>query len=445
MTPQGEAPPANLRKLVLAGSVGALVEWYDFAVYAYLATVMARLFFPADDPAGALLNTLAIFAVGFVLRPVGGAVFGHFGDRFGRRNALSASIVLMAVATLAIAVLPTYAQAGTLAPVLLVLARMVQGLAAGGEWGGGTAFLVEYAPEGRRGLYGSLHQFATILGFVCGIAMSTLVTETFTRSTLDSYGWRLPFLIGSLGALAGLHIRLRMEDTPAFRSLARDRSVVRAPLREAFTKHTRTVLLVVGIVVAWTIAYYALIGMPSFTSGTLGVPLSTALACNLIAMVVHLLLLPVTGALSDRIGWRPLMLGSTVALALVAYPVYWLMARGTYGSLLLGQVVFAAVLAVFSGPAPAALAELFPAQVRQSALSLGYNIATAAFGGTAPFVVAFLASRTGDDLAPAYYVIAGAFVTTTVLTLGTGPRARRAPRGGVPHPESAGGHGERAL
>ncbi|WP_158621295.1 MFS transporter [Streptomyces triticirhizae] len=425
--------------------MGALVEWYDFAVYAYLATVMARLFFPEGDPTSALLNTLAIFAVGFVLRPVGGAVFGHYGDRFGRRNALSASIILMAAATLAIAVLPTHAQAGTLAPVLLVVARMVQGLAAGGEWGGGTAFLVEYAPEGRKGLYGSLHQFATILGFVCGIAMSTLVTTAFTRSALDSYGWRVPFLVGALGALVGLRLRLRLEDTPAFRSLARDRSVARAPLREALTQHTRTVLLVVGIVVAWTIAYYALIGMPSFTAGTLGVPLSTALTCNLVAMVAHILLLPVTGALSDRVGWRTLLLGSTLALALVAYPVYWLMARGTYASLLLGQVVFAGVLAVFSGPAPAALAELFPAQVRQSALSLGYNIATAAFGGTAPFVVSFLASQTGDDLAPAYYVIAGAVVTSTVLALVTGPRTRSTPpQGGAPRPEAAREHGDRA-
>ncbi|MFJ2111976.1 MULTISPECIES: MFS transporter [unclassified Streptomyces] len=432
MTSHDDTPPEKLGKVVLAGSVGALVEWYDFAVYAYLATVMARLFFPTGDPTTALLNSLAVFAVGFVLRPVGGAVFGHYGDRFGRRNALSASIIMMAVATLAIAVLPTYAQAGMLAPVLLVLARMVQGLAAGGEWGGGTAFLVEYAPAGRKGLYGSLHQFATILGFVCGIVMSTWVNAAFTRSALDSYGWRIPFLIGALGALAGLLIRLRMEDTPVFRKLERGRSVVRAPLKEAFVRHRGTVFLVIGVVLAWTIAYYALIGMPSFTAGTLGVPLSTALACNLIAMVVHLLLLPVTGALSDRIGWRPLLLGSTIALALVAYPVYRLLAQGTFGSLVLGQVAFASVLAVFSGPAPAALAELFPAQVRQSALSMGYNIATAAFGGTAPFVVAFLATRTGDVLAPAYYVIAGAVVTTAVLALTAGSAARTAPGENAP-------------
>lgn len=444
MTGEPAARPEHLTRVVLAGSVGALVEWYDFAVYAYLATVMARLFFPADEPATALLGSLAVFAVGFVLRPVGGALFGHYGDRFGRRNALSASIVLMAVATLAIAVLPTHAQAGTLAPVLLVLARMVQGLAAGGEWGGGTAFLVEYAPEGRRGLYGSLHQFATILGFVCGTAMSTLVTSVFTRPELDSYGWRIPFLVGALGALVGLEIRLKMEDTPDFRNLERSRSVERAPLKETFARHSRTVSLVIGIVVAWTIAYYALIGMPSYTAGTLGVPLSTALTCNLIAMVVHLLLLPVTGALSDRTGWRPLLLGSTVALAVVAYPVYRLTAQGTFGALVLGQSVLAVVLAVFSGPAPAALAEMFPAQVRQSSLSIGYNVATAAFGGTAPFVVAFLATRTGDDLAPAYYVIAGAVVTTAVLALMPGPAARTAPAAGTTQTRTAPEAGDRA-
>jgi MHS family proline/betaine transporter-like MFS transporter len=220
--------------------------------------------------------------------------------------------------------------------------------------------------------------------------------------------------------------------------------VVRAPLKEAFARRSRTVSLVIGIVVAWTIAYYALIGMPRYTAGTLGVPLSTALTCNLIAMVVHLLLLPAAGALSDRTGWRPLLLGPTVALAVVACPVYWLMALGTFGALVLGQVVFTAVLAVFSGPAPTALAELFPAQVRQSSLSVGYNVATAAFGGTAPFVVAFLAARAGDDLAPAYYVIAGAVVTTAVLALTPRSAARTTSAAGTTRSRTAPEAGDRA-
>ncbi|MFF4764465.1 MFS transporter [Streptomyces sp. NPDC001292] len=409
------AQPTSIRKVIAAGSVGALVEWYDFAVYAYLATILARLFFPATNPATSLLSSLAVFGVGFVLRPVGGVIFGHYGDKFGRRNALAAAIILMAAATLAIAVLPTYSQVGVLAPVLLVVARMVQGLAAGGEWGGGTAFLVEYAPQDRKGLYGSLHQFATIGGFVCGTAMSTFINAVFSEAALNAYGWRIPFVVGALGALVGLYLRLRMEDTPDFRALKRSQTVARAPIVETFARHSRSVFLVVGVVLGWTIAYYALIGMPSFMAGSIKVPLSAALTSNLIAMVVHLLLLPVTGVLSDRVGRKRLLLSSTVGLGVVAYPVYWLLSQGSFGYLVLGQVVFAAVLAVFSGPAPAALAELFPARVRHSSLSIGYNLATAAFGGTAPFIVAFLVSRTGNDLAPAYYVIAGAIVTTVVL------------------------------
>jgi MHS family proline/betaine transporter-like MFS transporter len=299
--------------------------------------------------------------------------------------------------------------------VLLVVARMAQGLAAGGEWGGGTSFLVEYAPDDRKGLYGSLHQCATIGGFVCGIAMSTVLNAVLGDAALESYGWRIAFAIGALGALVGLYLRLRMDDTPDFRALERTRSVARAPIVETFAKHSRGVLRAIGVVLGWTIAYYALIGMPSFAAGIAAVPLSVALTSNLIAMVVHLLLLPIAGAVSDRIGRKPLLLTSTIGLGVVAYPSYALISQGTFSHMLLGQLMFAVVLAVFSGPAPAALAELFPARVRQSSLSIGYNIATAAFGGTAPFVVAFVVARTGNNLAPALYVIAGAVVTAAVL------------------------------
>jgi MHS family proline/betaine transporter-like MFS transporter len=423
----------NVRKAVAAGSIGALVEWYDFAVYAYLATVLARLFFPADDPTTSLLSSLAVFGVGFVLRPIGGIVFGHYGDKFGRRNALAAAIILMAVSTLAIAALPTYSQAGVVAPVLLVVARMAQGLAAGGEWGGGTSFLVEYAPAHRKGLYGSLHQCATIGGFVFGIAMSTVLNAVLGDAALVSYGWRIPFAVGALGALVGLYLRLRMEDTPDFRAIERTRSVARAPIVETFAQHSRGVFRAIGVVLGWTIAYYALIGMPSFAAGISDVPLSVALTSNLIAMVAHLVLLPLAGAVSDRVGRKPLLLASTIALGIVAYPCYALIARGTFGHLLLGQLIFAIVLAVFSGAAPAALAELFPTRVRHSSLSIGYNLATAAFGGTAPFVVAFVVSRTGNSLAPALYVIAGAVVTALVLTrmTETGGRALPEPDGGT--------------
>jgi MFS transporter, MHS family, proline/betaine transporter len=428
------AQTMTLRKVIAAGSVGALVEWYDFAVYAYLATVLARLFFPASDPGTSLLGSLAVFGVGFVLRPLGGVVFGHYGDRYGRRNALAGAIILMAAATLAIAVLPTYAQVGVLAPILLVVARMAQGLAAGGEWGGGTSFLIEYAPENRKGLYGSLHQFATIGGFVLGIGVSTVVNTVFSPAALDAFGWRIPFLVGALGALVGLYLRLRMADTPEFRELEQSGTVARAPIVETFKHHSAGVFRALGVVLGWTIAYYALIGMPSFLAGVVGVPLSAALTSNLIAMGVHLVLLPVTGLLSDRLGRKPLLLAATVGLGVVAYPVYALVAQGSFGYLVLGQVIFAAVLAVFSGPAPAALAELFPARVRHSSLSIGYNLATAAFGGTAPFIVAFLVSRTGNSLAPAFYVIAGAVVTAVVLVFMT--ETAQSPRKRVGSPMS---------
>jgi MFS transporter, MHS family, proline/betaine transporter len=255
------------KKAVTAGAIGNFVEWYDYSVYGFFATVIASQFFPSDDPVASLLATFAVFAVAFFMRPVGAFVFGHYGDTVGRRNTLAAAIILMGIATLTIGVLPSYAQIGVLAPILLVGARLLQGFSAGGEWSGSAAFMVEYAPENRRGLYGSWQQFSIVAGLLVGSGMGALLSVVLSEDALNAWGWRIPFILGMVVALVGLYLRLRIEDTPAFRIIEEKEEVTEAPVKESFTAHGGESITAIGFTVAWTVAYYILLTyMPTYVS-----------------------------------------------------------------------------------------------------------------------------------------------------------------------------------
>src|SRR5580700_378760 len=250
------ATRAENRKAVIAGTIGNVLEWYDFGVYGYFATTMSQLFFPGDDKTISLLKAFAVFGVGFVMRPVGSVLFGIYGDRFGRRLALSAVIFLMAFSTVAIGLLPTYAQAGVLAPILLVVFRLLQGLSAGGEWGGSTSYIVEYAPEGRRGFIGSWQQFSVGGGFLLGSLSATIMNFTLAPATLASVGWRVPFLLGILLGGLGAYLRWRLADTPKFTDIEEHHAIAEAPLAEAFKQYPRETLTAFGITLHNTAAYY---------------------------------------------------------------------------------------------------------------------------------------------------------------------------------------------
>jgi len=412
----GAATDTRRREAVVAGVIGNVLEWYDFAVFGYLVPVISQLFFPDANPYKSLLATLAVFGVGFVMRPVGSVIFGMFGDLFGRRRALAAVIFLMALSTLALGCLPTYGQAGVLGPILLVVCRLAQGLSAGGEWGGSTAFIVEHASEGRRGFVGSWQQVSVGSGFLLGSLTAFLLNSLLPPETMLSWGWRVPFLLGILVGLVGLWLRLRLDDTPKFVEIEQRGQVAKAPLTETLTRYPGQTLLAFGITLHNTVAYYiALIYIPNWFVTAAKLPPRIALEINTLSLFLFVVLIPFAGALSDRIGRRPVLIASCLGYILLTYPLFLMASSGALAWCALMQLVLVTFLALYGGAGPATYAEIFPTRVRYTALSIGYNIAVAIFGGFAPYIATRLIGLTGSNLAPTAYVIAAAAVTLFLL------------------------------
>jgi MHS family proline/betaine transporter-like MFS transporter len=431
---QATASDARRRALV-AGCIGNLVEWYDFALYGAFATVLAAAFFPEAHSVNALLAAFAVFGVAFVARPAGALFFAHYGDRLGRRRVLAASILLMAVVTAAIGLLPGYRSIGWLAPVLLLLLRAGQGVAVGGEYGGSAALVVEYAPEDRRGGYGGWQWASVALGLAAGIATAALISATLDGPALRGWGWRLAFLLALPLGLVGLWIRLRIEETPGFQAVQRLGAAARTPLAETLHTARRSVVVGFGIVAAVTATFnIVFVFLPSHLATTGRAPLSRALAAALVGLLVAAGAAPLAGRVSDRMGRRPLLLTGVVALLVLMVPVTALLLRGEPGGLVLGYSLIGLALGTL---VPSTfLAELFPTRLRYSGLSLTYGLGSALFGGTAPALAAFLVRRTGDALSPAWYA--------TVLTVVAIACVLLAPET-VGHPLEAGGDGSGSI
>lgn len=403
-------------RAVLAAGIGNVIEWYDFAVYGYLATVIGALFFP--EGSAQLLLAFATFGVGFFMRPVGSVLLGHVGDRVGRRTALVFTVLVMGVSTTLIGVIPTYAAIGIWAPVLLVVLRLLQGLSAGGEWGGSASFMVEYARSDRRGFIGSWQQFTIVIALLLGAGVGAAVSALLSEDALYGWGWRIPFLVGFLVIPVGLYLRWRIPDTPKFRELSEQGQVERAPLVTMVRSFWPDILRAFGFTIVWTVAYYIyLTYLPTYLETEVGLSKTFSLTATMIELAFMALLVPFAGLLSDRLGRRKVLLLVSCGLFIVLpYPLFAVM--GTSPAAVIAIVlVFAASLALFSGPGPAAIAELFSTRVRYSALSIPYNIAVALFGGFAPFIATLLIQSTGSKLAPTFYVMAAAVVSLlTIMT-----------------------------
>ena len=407
----GRAPThAESRHAVSAAVVGNVLEWYDFAIYGYVATIIAKHFFADGNELGALLATFATFGIGFVARPLGGILIGRLGDAKGRKAALLLTIFMMAFGTVGIGLIPAYNSIGVLAPLLLVVCRLIQGFAAGGEWGSATAFIVEWAPKGRRGFFGSFQQASVVGGLLLGSGIAALFSTLLSSDQMESWGWRIPFLLGFALVPVGIYMRSSIEETPAYRGAKDDSSAPQTPgwilAAKAF-----------GFTVFWTVSYYIMLFyMPTFTQKYVGLGRTEALWSNTIGLATLVVMIPVMGLLSDRIGRKPLLIGCCVAFAIFTYPLFSFMLSGIS---LLGviavQVLFGLIIAMFSGPGAAAIAEIFPTHSRSTWMSTGYSLSVSVFGGFAPFIATWLISSTGSPISPTYYLIVAAIASAIVI------------------------------
>jgi MFS transporter, MHS family, proline/betaine transporter len=402
-------PPRT--RQVVAAVIGNALEWYDFVVYGFLTVIIARLFFPAQSEYASLLLTMATFGVGFFMRPVGGIVLGMYADRKGRKAALQLIIGLMTLSMALIAFAPPYAAIGVGAPLIILLARLLQGFATGGEFASATSFLVESAPANRRGFYGSLQMVGQSLAALSGAIAGALITRGLAPEQIDAWGWRLPFLFGLIIGPVGLYIRRYLEETEAFVEARRERAVVN-PLRTVVTQNWHGLAVTFGLVICGTISYYViLVYMPTFAKTQLGMSMSDAFTAQIFGLVCLTVAIPIFGTLSDRIGRKPVLMAATIAYFVLLYPMFaWVHADPGLVRLAVMQGVLCSLVGVFFGPISTAIAEQFPTGVRSTGLAIAYNFAVMLFGGFAQFIVTWLIRETGSPLAPAYYVMFGAVV-----------------------------------
>jgi len=408
----------NRRKVIAAGITGNVLEWYDFAVYGFYAPIIGKLFFPSDDPTVSLIASFGAFAAGFLMRPVGGFVFGYIGDKIGRKRALVLSVMLMAIPTGVIGLLPDHATIGIAAAVLMVVMRMLQGLSVGGEYTGSIVYLAEHSPDSRRGFFTSWTLFGAVGGILLGSGVSALIANILSDAEVASWGWRMAFLVGILVGVVGLLIRRHLPETE---ELAED-DKTKNPIIEAFHTQWREMAKVVGFNIINAVGFYMMfVYVVTWLIKQVKEPRSDALDLNTISMAVLLVLVPVFGAVSDRIGRKPLLLFGAGGIAILGYPLIWLMHHPDFEMILLGQLGFAVLVGAYFGAGPATLTEMFPRRVRVTSLCVGYNIGLAIFGGTTPLVATWLIARSHDDLSIAWYLIACAVVSfVVVLTLREG-------------------------
>jgi MFS transporter, MHS family, proline/betaine transporter len=417
VTPLGDAERRRrMRKVITAAGVGHFVEWFDFGLYGTLATVISLHFFRQGDEQAALLSAFAVFGAGFVMRPLGGLFWGSLGDRVGRRTTLATVILVTSAATCVMGLLPTYASIGVWAPVLLVLTRLVQGFAAGGESSGATTLLAEYAPSNRRGFVTSFVDVFGFAAFVVGAGLVLLFTATAGDEALNDWGWRALFLLALPLGLAGLYLRQRLEDTPEFQAVQARGQVEKNPLRRSLRTSGGALAFCVGFVVIKAVGHWILqTFMPSYLQTDLGYSKVTSYAVTVIGLLVIVALVPCFGLLSDRIGRRPVMIAGCAGFLVLTYPTLVLMDAGSFWAATAAMVLLGIFMAAFDGAMSAAMAELFPTNIRYGSMAIAYNLAVAVFGGITPYFATYLISATGNTFAPAFYVMAAALVSLVVV------------------------------
>jgi MFS transporter, MHS family, shikimate and dehydroshikimate transport protein len=409
---QAAAPsPSTVRKVALAAMAGSAIEWYDFFIYLTAAAlVFGPLFFPGTSEVAGVLASFSTAAVGFIARPIGGILFGHFGDSLGRKPTLVIALLTMGTATTLVGLLPTYATIGVAAPVLLFVLRFLQGLAVGGQWGGSVLLATEYAPEDRRGFYGSFAQAGVPVGLLLGNTVFLVLSEVFGESAFAAWAWRIPFLLSVILIAVALYIQLRLEDTPVFRQLEErqregEEAESRSPVLEVLRQHPKQVLLAGGAFFVVNGGFYVLItGMLDYGTRTLGISQNAMLAAVLISAVVEGIAIVAMSALSDRVGRRPVFMSGAVLLGVWAFPLFWLVNTKSFLLIVISLCIAQFFLGMMYGPQAALFSEMFSARVRYSGASIGYQGASVFAGGLAPIIMVWLLDKTGTSLSVSFYV-----------------------------------------
>ncbi|MGW7041697.1 glycine betaine/L-proline transporter ProP [Streptomyces avermitilis] len=432
-----------VKRAVKAASLGNAMEWFDFGIYSYLAVTIGHVFFPSGNGTVQLLSSFATFAVSFLVRPLGGMVFGPMGDKVGRKKVLALTMILMAIGTFAIGLIPPYATIGFWSPVLLILFRLVQGFSTGGEYGGASTFIAEYAPDKRRGFFGSFLEFGTLAGYVGAAGLVTVLTTVLGSGGMESWGWRVPFLVAGPIGLVGLYLRLKLDETPAFQKLEDNSSrkatdaastvetTAKGDLAKIFRNHWPTLILCVCLVGAYNITDYMLLSyMPTYLSDEMGYSETHGLLVLIATMLLLMLVISQVGKLSDRYGRKPLLMAGMLGFLVLSIPAFLLVKQGSLVAVSAGMLMLGLSLVCMLGTMSAALPALFPTQVRYGSLSVGYNLSASLFGGTTPLVITALISATGSDMMPAYYAMAAALVG--IITVACMKETAQQPLAGSP-------------
>ncbi|MFC9933666.1 MFS transporter [Glutamicibacter sp. NPDC127525] len=404
------------RKVIAASFIGNFVEWLDYAAYGYFAVTIAAVFFPSDDPQAGLLMTFGVFAISFLVRPVGGFIWGHLGDKIGRREALSWSILLMTGATFCIALLPGYAFIGFGAPLLLLALRLVQGFSAAGEYAGASAFLVEYAPANRRGLYAAVVPASTATGLLFGSLMAAGLTGLLSSGDLESWGWRIPFLLAAPMGLIGRYIRTKLEDSPAFLEASESSAPEGSPVGSLLKNHWRQLVQAAGAVLLNAVGFYVILSyMPTYLSEELGLDATRSYLATTVALLTYVGFIFITGMLSDRFGRKRILISASILFILFTVPAFMALESGNFLVIVLVQILLGAMLTLNDGTLPSYLAEMFPTKVRYSGFAVSFNLSNALFGGTAPFVATLLIATSGNVLAPGWYLMGAAVISLVAV------------------------------
>jgi MHS family proline/betaine transporter-like MFS transporter len=407
---------SGLSKVVISGMLGNGLEWYDYALYAHMSFIISELFFPGNNETTKLIATFGVFAVGFLFRPLGAILFGYIGDKYGRRSSLVIAILMMAIPTGCIGLLPTYEQIGVAAPIMLTIIRIFQGLSLGGEFSGSMAYIVECAPARRRGIAGSASVVSLIMGFLLGSFVALLFVKGLTPEHFRSWGWRIPFIVGIVIGLVGLYMRSNCEESPAYEEAKKEGHLDATPLRTALKSNKKSMLQAFSLFITVTMPFYLTsVYFLSFMNKKLGLSVDDALTINTITMIVMLLTVIASSALSDKYGRKPILATAAILMMLFVAPLFFLMGIKTYGAILAAQVIFGLIVGTYMAPIPAVLVELFPTSIRYTGMALSYNLAAAMFGGTAPMVCEWLVGQTGSHFSIAVYVVICNIVSLTAL------------------------------